>query len=146
MLQRVFFQDNLYQLARSIDTVKEGLSLDLAQEIFFNKTVDDIFFFDSSIQNLLEQIQENRHINNYSTLLQSLYSCQNHYLSLLDLILEGHGAMNDLFTVFRDKLSDIKRRHLVSNKNLALEIQKHDKTTDNRDIVSHRELSELLNF
>ncbi len=146
MLQRVFFQDNLYQLARSIDTVREGMALDLAREFFFDKTVDDIFFFDSSVQKIFEQIRENRQLNNYNTLLQSLYSCQNRYIALLDTILEGQCAMNDQFKSLQDKLSDIKRRHLVSNRQLAVEIQKNDRTTDNRDIVSHNELSELLNF
>lgn len=50
MLKNIVFQDNLYQLCRSIDVVYEGLLLDLCPDYFFDKTVDDMLFFDASIQ------------------------------------------------------------------------------------------------
>ena len=45
MLQNIVFQDNIFQLVRTIDTLREGLLLDLSPDYFFEKTVDDMLFF-----------------------------------------------------------------------------------------------------
>ncbi len=146
MLQRIFFQDNIYQLARSIDTVTEGLTLDLARDYFFDKTVDDLLFFDASIQKLNRQIQEGKQLSNFNSLMQSLYSCQKRYLQLVDKVVDENSSMAQDFLPLHEKLKDIRRNHLALNREIGLAIQKTDKNNDSRDIVSQNELSELLNF
>lgn len=146
MLQKIVFQDNLYQLSRSIDIVYEGLLLDLASDYFFDKTVDDLLFFDVSIQKLYRQLLSNVQVSGYITILHSLHSCQNRYLSLIDLVLQGKAAMKDEFGPLIPKLNGIRNLHVNLRAEMTRSIQKSDKINDSHDIVSQNELSELLNF
>src|SRR5690554_699426 len=106
MLKNIVFQDNLYQLCRSIDVVYEGLLLDLCPDYFFDKTVDDMLFFDASIQKMYRQIQDNSQVSEYVTILHSLFSCQERFLRLLDTILKGESSMSEHFTGFLAKLQN----------------------------------------
>ena len=43
MLKNTAFHDNLYQIAKIISITTEGLSLELSENMFLNKTVADLF-------------------------------------------------------------------------------------------------------
>ena len=146
MLQKIVFQDNIYHLARSIDVVYEGLMLDLSPDFFLDKTVDDLLFFDATIQKLYRQIQTNQQMSGYSAILQNLYSCHTRYLDLLDFILQGKSALQTNFVTLLPKLQGIRNAHIAFGNEMATNIQKSDNNADSRDIVSSNELSELLNF
>jgi hypothetical protein len=146
MLQKIVFQDNIYQLSRSIDTVYEGLMLDLSGEYFFDKTIDDLLFFDVSIQKIYRQIQANEQVSLYISILQALNSCQNRYIRLVDSVIQGKTAMKDEFAPLVTKLTGIATLHGKLRSEMIMKIQKNDKNDDSRDIVSQNELSELLNF
>ena len=146
MLQKIVFQDNIYQLSRSIDIVYEGLMLDLADDYFFDKTVDDLLFFDAAIHKFLKQLETNTQISGYVNILHSLYSCQHRYIMLIDIILSGKAAMQNRFPSIISKLQGIRTIHSVLQTELVRTVQKCDKSNDSRDIVSSNELSELLNF
>ena len=146
MMQKIMFQDNLYQLSRSIDTVYEGLLLDLSPEFFFDKTVDDILFFDASIRKLAAHFAENTQISGYIKLLHALYSCQSRYIQLIDTILSDQSSMKEEFLSLRSKLHEIRATHVGIQADIVRSIGKIDKNNDSRDIVSGDELSELLNF
>ncbi len=146
MLQKIVFQDNIYQLSRSIDTVYEGLMLDLSGEYFFDKTVDDLLFFDVSIQKIYRQIQANEQLSLYISLLQALNSCQNRYIRLVESVIQGKTAMKEEFVPLVGKLTGIAALHGKLRSEMIMKIQKNDKNDDSRDIVSQNELSELLNF
>jgi hypothetical protein len=146
MLQKIVFQDNIYHLTRSIDIVHEGLMLKLSSDYFLDKTVDDLLFFDASIQKLFRQLQGNLQMSGYIATLHNLYSCQNRYIELLDFILQGKSRMHEEFNPLLTKLQSIRNIHIHIKDEMTGNIQKSDTTTDSRDIVSSNELSELLNF
>jgi hypothetical protein len=140
------FQDNLYQLTRSIELTHEGLMLDLSDDFFFDKTVDDLLFFDASIRKLTSILETNTQIAGYSDILHCLHSCQNHFISLIDFILSGKTAMTQQFVTLFSKLREIRTRQSAIQDTIARSIGKIDKSADTNDIVSSNELSELLNF
>lgn len=146
MMQKIMFQDNLYQLSRSIDTVHDGLLLDLSTEFFFDKTVDDLLFFDASIRKLASYFAENTQISGYIKLLHALHSCQSRYIQLIDAILSDRSSMQEDFLSLRSKLQEIRATHIGIQADIVRSIGKIDKNNDSRDIVSGDELSELLNF
>ncbi|HOC30317.1 MAG TPA: hypothetical protein PKH40_11605 [Treponemataceae bacterium] len=146
MLQKIVFQDNIYQLARSIDILYEGLQLELSGDYFFNKTVDDILFFDDSIQKLYGQAVQNPHMSGYITILQSIHNCQKRYLLLLDSILQGRSCMKEAFKPLLAKLQNLRNTHTALSSEIVQNIRSSDKSMDSRDIVSRNELSELLHF
>jgi hypothetical protein len=146
MMQKIMFQDNLYQLSRSIDTVYEGMLLDLSPDFFFDKTVDDILFFDASIRKLASYFAENTQISGYIKLLHALHACQSRYLQLIDTILSEKSTMQENFVPLASKLREIRTTHVGIQTDIVRAIGKIDKNNDSRDIVSGDELSELLNF
>ena len=52
MLKNTAFHDNLYQIAKIISITTEGLSLELSENMFLNKTVADISFISDTLQSL----------------------------------------------------------------------------------------------
>lgn len=146
MLQNIVFQDNIFQLVRSIDTLKEGLMLDLSPDYFFEKTVDDILFFDSSIQKIYRQLTENQRIAGFLSIMQNLNSCERRYLQLLDAVLAGKTAMAERFPPLISKLHAVRENHTALARSMGDSIAKNDRSGDSDDIVSRNELSELLNF
>ncbi len=146
MLQNIVFQDNIYQLSRSIDLVHEGLMLELSSDYFLDKTIDDILFLDMSLQKIHGHIQSNSRLSDFVPILHGLYSCEERYLKLLDSILKGKTAMESGFAPLMTKFQGIRNAHAGLKNNLSSIIQKSDKSVDSRDIVSQNELSELLNF
>ena len=146
MLQKIVFQDNIYHLCRSIDLVAEGLLLDLSRDYFLDKMIDDILFFDVSIQKLYAHLRENRLMSGFTESLNALHSCQARYINLIDSILAGKTGIKAEFAPMLPKIQSIRNAQSVLRGELAGTIQKSDKNADSRDIVSSNELSELLNF
>lgn len=146
MLQNIVFQDNIYQIARSIDTLHEGLLLDLAGEYFFEKSVDDMLFFDSTIQKIHRQLTDNQRIAGFLTIMQNLLSCDHRFIELLDRVISLKGSMSDRFIPVIPKLSALREAHRALARSISDTIAKNDPSGDSDDIVSRNELSELLNF
>lgn len=146
MLQNIVFQDNLYQLTRTADLLKEGLMLDLSSDYFFDKTIDDLLFLDASIQKIARHILANPRISGHVTILHMLRSCQERYIDVLALIITRKSAMEENFLPLFPKIQSIKNNHLTLAKEISTTIQKGDRNLDSRDVVSQNELSELLNF
>ncbi|MCL6336673.1 hypothetical protein EXT65_23160, partial [Pectobacterium carotovorum subsp. carotovorum] len=65
MLHKIVFQDNLFQITRMLDVIKDGLNLDLSESIFADKMMRDILFFDAALQNLFNQIEPQSHLPDY---------------------------------------------------------------------------------
>lgn len=146
MLHNIVFQDNIYQLARTIDLLKEGLMLDITEDYFFDKTVDDLLFIDATLQKIMEQLEANPKITGYVQIVHSLHSCQERYIQLLDFILKNKCAMQENFTPLLAKLQSIRNTQSNQAQETKNSIQKSDKNRDSRDMVSQNELSQLLNF
>lgn len=146
MLHNIVFQDNIYQLARSIDTLYEGFMLELSEDIFLDKALDDILFFDSAIQKIVYLMRENSRLADYIDILHSLHSCEERFIRLLDSLLQGNSTMKEGLTQFMAKIQGIRNAHSALRNELSQGIHKGDSSSDARDIVSRNELSELLNF
>ncbi len=146
MLHNIIFQDNIYQLARSIDNLYEGLLLDLSDDIFLDKAIDDLLFFDVALQKTLKLVRDNSRISDYTEIMHSLHSCEDRFIRLLDSILQGKGSMSGAFTQFLTKIQGIRNAHAAIRADIGTGIRKGDTGADARDVVSRSELSELLNF
>lgn len=146
MLHTIVFQDNVYQLARSIDTLYEGLLLDLSEDIYRDKAIDDILFFDVALQKTIKLVRDNSRISDYVEIMHSLHSCEDRFIRLLDFILQGNGSMSGAFAQFLTKIQGIRNVHAAIRTDIGAGIRKGDSGADTRDVVSRNELSELLNF
>ena len=144
MLQNIVFQDNLYQLARSIENAREGLLLDLAPEFFYKKIVADISFFDTCIQHIHAALQKNTRLPDYLPLMKAMFSCQEKFIALLSLILERKTSLAGAFESDMEQIKAISEAHSTLKEETRESITKSEKSGDARDIVSTSELSQLL--
>ena len=62
MLKNTAFHDNLYQLAKIISITSEGLALELSENMFLEKMVDDISFISKTLQSMFTEVQNLSHL------------------------------------------------------------------------------------
>ncbi len=145
MLQKIVFQDNIFQITRALDVIIDGMKLDLSEEIFAKKTMNDILFFDFAIQNIFNKLEPQSHLPDYLSTMQCLYFCILKYINVLQVMMSD--KQNDPIVINNmQKIMGIfeKYKELVSK--LDIDIQESEISQDSINIVSQNELSELLNF
>lgn len=142
MLYNVVFQDNIYILLRQIDTISNGLKLELDARLFEEKMFVDLAFFDKAIKQLFAEVSKQTSLPNFIDVLQCLHFCISKYLELLSCICtrtsfsEANRKSLDFETIRRD------------HKNLLATIEEHIRENDvqiaEQEMVSKNELAELL--
>ncbi len=145
MLQKIVFQDNIFQITRALDVIIDGMKLDLSEEIFAKKTMNDILFFDFAIQNIFNKLEPQSHLPDYLSTMQCLYFCIVKYVKALQIMMEE--KQNDPIVMNNmEKMMGIfgKYKELIAK--IDIDIQESDVNQDSINMVSQNELSELLNF
>ena len=139
MLKNTAFHDNLYQLAKIVNITTEGLSLELSENMFLDKTLADISF----ISDTFAEVQNLSHLPEYLPIMQSLYSCETDYLLLLKVFAAKMIEKQITLPVGTD-LSAYYKLHSDMKDRIEKRIQESDKNLDAYQIVSQNELSQLL--
>lgn len=141
MLYNMVFQDNIYILLRQIDTVSNGLKLELDRRLFEEKMFLDLAFFDKTIKQLFSEISKQTSLPNFIDVLQCLHFCISKYLELLT-------ALSSRSSISRAKASLDLKNVAEDHKNLLATIEAHIRENDvqiaEQEMVSKNELAELL--
>ena len=143
MLKNTAFHDNLYQLAKIVNITTEGLSLELSENMFLDKTLADISFISDTLQTLFAEVQNLSHLPEYLPIMQSLYSCETDYLLLLKVFAAKMIEKQITLPTGTD-LSAYYKLHSDMKDRIEKRIQESDKNLDAYQIVSQNELSQLL--
>ncbi|AGT44463.1 hypothetical protein [Treponema pedis] len=146
MLHKIIFQDNLFQITRMLDTVRDGMRLDLAQDIFSKKFIHDILFFDSALQKLFNQIEPQSHLPDYMDSMHCLYFCMAKYINLLQVILTEKKAAEFLNGCDIENLENIWKTHKDLIDKINIDVDDTEVHSESYNMVSQNELSELFNF
>lgn len=146
MLHKIVFQDNLFQITRMLDVIKNGLMLDLTKDIFEEKIIDDILFFDSALKKLFNQIEPQTHLPDYMDSMHCLYFCMAKYISILQILLSEKKDTDFFSDLDIKSLENIWRTHKELADKININIEDADVQNDAYNMVSQNELSELLNF
>ncbi len=146
MLHKIVFQDNLFYITRSLDVIQNCLNLDLSDEIFTEKIISDILFFDSALQKLFNQIEPQPHLPEYVDIMHRLYFCTVKYIRLLQFIRdkkneEGSGFKNNF-----ERFEGIEKKHQSLIDKININISDTEAQNDSYNMVSQTELSKLLSF
>jgi uncharacterized protein TP_0064 len=144
MLKNTAFHDNLYQIAKIISITTEGLSLELSDNMFLNKTVADISFISDTLQSLFVEVQNLSHLPEYLPIMQSLYSCETDYLLLLKAFAAKTIKKQIALPVAGSDLNTYYKLHNDTKDRIETRIKESDKNLDAYQIVSQNELSQLL--
>ena len=139
------FEDNIYLLMGRIKNLRDSTILDMDPEIFLDKTLEDIDFFDKTLELLLQRILENQWSINRKELLHHLSELDWQFSKVLQEILDGSGSISikkipslkEKMTILRKKSLD--RRNTAETTGAAV-------TGDNPEepVISSNELNELL--
>ena len=143
-MYNIVFQDNIYILLRQIDTISNGLKLELDASLFEEKMFIDLGFFDKAIKQLFSEISKQTSLPNFIDVLQCLHFCISKYLELLTCISSRNSAAKKILGNSPLDFQNIKEEH----KNLLATIEAHIRENDvqiaEQEMVSKNELAELL--
>ena len=145
MLYNVVFQDNIYILLRQIDTINNGLKLDLDATLFGEKIVFDIIFFDKGIKKLFRDIAGQSSLPTFIDILQSLHFSISKYLELITRVCEKDSIIRPYILNKKLNLPSILKEHKIILKDIEELVAKNDIKESEQQMVSKNELLELLN-
>lgn len=146
MAKKIHFQDNLFQLARILDTLNEGLLLDLDQKFFASHYIDQIQFIDSVLNDIGKTLIENPQFIEHSQQMRNLYSVEKKIIELGNLIRNSALYVDFETPAISSMLSEIAGRHNKILQSLNGKISEIKEEENSQDVVSHEEMSQLLGF
>ena len=142
MLYNIVFQDNIYILLRQIDTISNGLKLELDANLFEEKTLMDLSFFDKAIKQLFSEVSKQTSLPNFVDVLQCLHFCISKYLELLTSLSSRNFAVGTNKTSL--DFSSLKEDHTNLLATIEENIKENDIQIAEQEMVSKNELRELL--
>jgi len=143
MLYNIAFQDNIYLLLRQIDTLYDGLKLDIDERLFSAKISGDLVFFDKVIDRLFEQIYPQVALQNFIEVLQCLHLCISRYIELINIITSNQSRCK--ISIGIKEITNTVARHKEMLKKIEEIIEESDPTELESEVVSQSELACLLN-
>jgi len=143
MLYNIAFQDNIYLLLRQIDTLYDGLKLDIDERLFSAKISGDLVFFDKVIDRLFEQIYPQVALQNFIEVLQCLHLCISRYIELINIITSNQSRCK--ISIGIKEITNTVARHKEMLKKIEEIIEESDPTELENELVSQNELACLLN-
>ena len=143
MLYNIAFQDNIYLLLRQIDTLYDGLKLDIDERLFSAKISGDLVFFDKVIDRLFEQIYPQVALQNFIEVLQCLHLCISRYIALINIITSNQSRCK--ISIGIKEITNTVARHKEMLKKIEEIIEESDPTELESEVVSQNELACLLN-
>ena len=143
MLYNIAFQDNIYLLLRQIDTLYDGLKLDIDERLFSAKISGDLVFFDKVIDRLFEQIYPQVALQNFIEVLQCLHLCISRYIELINIITSNQSRCK--ISIGIKEITNTVAKHKEMLKKIEEIIEESDPTELESEVVSQNELACLLN-
>ena len=144
MLYNISFQDNIYILLRQIDTTNNGLKLDLDSNLFGQKVILDLVFFDKTIKRLFTEISKQTSLPNFLDILQCMHFCIAKYLELLRNVKLCESSLADMVKNNWHALVDVAKEQEEILLTIEECIAKNDSDVPQQEMVSTNELAELL--
>lgn len=145
MAKKIHFQDDLYQIARTIDLLYEGLRLDLDNEFFSEYYLNQILFLDNVITEIFNFLDENKQLIERKIQVRNLYSVEKKFIVFLEGINPETGIIGSI-PQENNKIKQIADAHKAKISRLEETVVSPQDETDSQDLVSHEEMEELLNF
>lgn len=144
MNKRINFEDNIFILLMRIRMIRDIITLDADPELFIEKTLDDIYFIDHILRNLLGYLQGNSRLIEREELLEHLSETEWQFSQVLSDLLdhEGDFSVRDIPTI-SDKLTAL-RRNSQERRKIADNLSPVENVVPGSPVVSTDELTELL--
>ncbi|MBN1648092.1 MAG: hypothetical protein JW874_08670 [Spirochaetales bacterium] len=144
MAKKIHYDDNLYFLREIIKSLKHGFSVEIDNEYFADKIVDDVYFVDACLRRICTNVMENDQLIKRPEVLRSLTVSIIQYLEALDLIINKPISR----TFFQQQvLNKFKEIEIFQNEELVQTkktLSAMDTQLSSEDLVSQEEFGLLL--
>jgi len=144
MNKRVNFEDSLFILMIRIRMIRDIITLDADPELFLEKTLDDIYFADRTLQILLDYLQENHHLIERVELLEHFSELEWQFSQILLELLDHDGSLSvRAIPSLKEKISSC-RKNSLERQRMAESLSPAGGIQPGEPVVSSDELTELL--
>jgi hypothetical protein len=107
MAKKIHFADNLYFLTKLIQTLDEGLRLEIDAEIFADRFAEEILFIDESLNKIFTTLKENVHLIGRTESLRSLLKTKTIFSAFLTRLLREKNPLLVDLGPFTGKFEEI---------------------------------------
>jgi len=136
---RVNYEDNLFFLHSLIKGVRGGFQLELDEDYFRDKIVEDIFFVDRTLQQIYETLRVNSYLINRRSHLRDLMRVKRSFADLLADLVDLRLPWASSIAAFSDKLATARTQHVRDIADIQGLMEGSGPEEEPRDIVSQDE-------
>jgi hypothetical protein len=144
MASKVHYEDDLFFLHSILRTVEAGLRLDVDQEFFQDKILEDIFFIDATLMRLFSSLKENPYLINRITYLRSLRRTIVAFADFLNQFVRGDLGFHAAANAYTERLTAAIHSHENVRREIDLVLDQEDADEENSALVSSEEYGFLL--
>lgn len=145
MDETIYFDENLFYLNEIINTIADGVRLDLETSLFSDKIVSDVLFVEHALTLLSDALIENELLIHRSDDLRRLLRTLRRFVEVLESITTHPKAFAARLQPFHEKLDDIceaQREHIGRVWDILSTANSSD--AQPADVVSEAEIRFLL--
>lgn len=136
---RVNYEDNLFYLHSLIKGIRGGFQLELDDDFFRDKVVEDIFFVDRTLQQIYETLRVNSYLINRRNHLRDLMRVKRAFTDLLGDIVDSRLPWSSSVAPFFDKLAAKRDDHVRDITDIQGIMEGPVPEEEPRDVVSQDE-------
>ncbi|MFW5694195.1 MAG: hypothetical protein ACOCYB_03435 [Alkalispirochaeta sp.] len=144
MASKVHYEDDLFFLHAILRTVESGLRLDVDQEFFHDKVLEDIFFIDATLMRLFSSLQENPYLINRVTYLRSLRRTIVAFSDFLNQFVRGDLGFQAAADTYMERLTAAAHSHQDVRRKIDHILDHEESDEDTAALVSSEEYGFLL--
>jgi len=145
MAKMVNYGDSLFLLGEIVRTVKDGLELEVEGSIFLDKLVEDIFFVESSLDKLYEQLKSSPLLIDRNEHLKNLMRTENLFADLLEGSTHERYRLSEELGPFHDRFEVMARNRRGRSQEVRDTIDSSEPVVgENGDMISPAEYEFLL--
>ena len=111
MAAQINYEDNLYCLAMSLKNIRISLGLEVDRELFLQKVVNDIIFYDSVLQKLYQSLIQNTFLIRRLELLRLVLLAKKDFIQFLDDINTIDSSFAKDLDAFSNQLLQCRERN-----------------------------------
>jgi hypothetical protein len=141
---KIHYEDNLFFLHSLLRTLDAGMRLDIDEELFGDKILEDIFFIHSAVSRVTSALRDHAHLIRRTGYLRSLRRTVAAYVAFLERLLEKPAGDSSLLESSKDRIESTLAVHQATIREIDSLLDQIEPDTETDSIVSSEEFNFLL--
>lgn len=144
MPAKIHYEDNLFFLHSLLRTLDAGLRLDIDEELFGDKILEDIFFIHSAVSKVASSLRSHEHLIKRTSYLRSLRRTIAAYAAFLERVLGGTTGTESIVETSEERIRSTLAEHQKNLREIDALLDEIDPDRETDSVVSTEEFSFLL--